>query len=90
MFKFVSTNSNSFFVGIIFKIQVSDPTLSNPSPLWQVTKNPASPSESLKTSLKYCISDLNGDWGSNCQKSRARSGITQKHLGGRPFWGKLP
>ena len=54
----MSTNSNSFLVGIIFIIAESAPTFSNPSPLWQVTKKLASPSESLNTSCKYCISDL--------------------------------
>ena len=55
---FVSTNSNSLAVGVICNIAVSPPTFSKPSPLPHVTKNPASPSLSLNTSFKYCISDL--------------------------------
>ena len=57
-FRLVSTNSNSFLVGVIFSIAVSCPTLSSPSPLWQVTKKLASPSDNLITSFKYSISDF--------------------------------
>ena len=39
LFKLVSTNSNSFFVGVIFSIAVSFPTLNNPSPIPAVIKS---------------------------------------------------
>ena len=54
----VSTNSNSFAVGVICNIAVSFPTFNKPSPLLHVIKNPASPSLNLNTSFKYFISDL--------------------------------
>ena len=58
LFKFVSINSNSFLVGVIWSIAVSGPTLNKPSPIVHVTKKFASPSLNLNTSYRYCISDL--------------------------------
>ena len=47
---FVSTNSNSFAVGLICIIAVSAPTFKSPSPFAHVTKNPDSPELNLNTS----------------------------------------